>query len=228
VRRHRSRYWIASVGIGCISVATLTVAGISAAIGGTSSDAKQQAVKHPHTLASLPAGSGTYVLQHPKAKLSGGRAADATAEQTDAITRSIGLLRAYCQLQALPDDVAQRPAAIAAGQQARADSMRGIWSSDVVDDRLTELTNAVNLVADDQTYQAYSDCTIVADQSTATATIDGLTAAVVLTAHASYRDGDLTKDDPDTQWQVGLVRPSTTQDWLLETVGQVSLSGSDS
>lgn len=227
--RRRSWYWVASAGVGAVATATLAVTGIAVAIGDSPSDGKQQALNHPHSLASLPAGSGKYVYKAPTAKpaAGGGTVQAATSpEEVDAVTRSINLLTAYCQLQEVRGNVAERPAAIVAGHQVRSAVMRSVWSAEVVDERIAELTNALDLVAGDEAYQAYSDCSIIADQSTATATLDGLTAAIVFTGHATYDFGGRTKNDPDTQWQVALARPSTTQDWLLVSVGQVDLSGS--
>jgi hypothetical protein len=197
-------------------VVTVTITGIAAAVGGTQSDAKHQLMKH--------------LYQPPKAKsLADSRTAQTSTQEQDAtVARTIDLLSTYCRLQELPSDVSQRPDAIASGESERGAAMRGIWSSDVVDSRLAELNNALNLVADDETYQAYSGCSIAVDLTTATATIDGLTASVVFTGHASYMIGTSTKDDLDTQWQVALSRPSTAQNWLLSSVGQVNLPGSGS
>jgi hypothetical protein len=141
------------------------------------------------------------------------------------LAESVRLLTSYCQLQALPSDVSQRPAAILGGEQARATAMQAIWTAEVVDHQTATLSAALNIVADDETYQAYSECAIVADQATASATVNGLTAAVVFDGHASYRIGDGTKDDPNTQWQVTLSRPAAEGSWLLVSVGQVSLPG---
>jgi hypothetical protein len=232
VRRWRSAYGFPSAAIGAIALATLAVTGIAAAVGGTPSDPKHQALNNAHTLAALPPGSGNYTYQPPKRiKPSSGRQALQAAlssDESDALTSSLRLLTSYCQLQALPSDVAQRPAAIAGGGSARATAMHTIWAAEVVDQQITTLSTALNLVANDDTYQAYSDCTIVADQATASATVTGLTAAVVFTGHASYQIGASTKNDPDTQWQVSLSRPTTAGSWSLVSMGQVSLPGGGS
>lgn len=209
--------------------ATLAVTGIAASVGDTPSDPKHQALNNRRTLASLPPGSGSLTYQTPeRVRPSSGRQGlqpALTSDESGVLAESVRLLTSYCQLQALPSEVAQRPAAIVDNGPARATAMHTIWSAEVVDQQLTTLNTALNLVANDATYQAYSDCAIVADQATASATVTGLTAAVIFTGHASYQIGASTKNDPDTQWQINLSRPSTASGWSLVSMGQVSLPG---
>ncbi len=51
------------------------------------------------------------------------------------LSGALRLLTDYCQLQALPSDVTERPAAIAGGEPARATAMRAIWAADIVTSR---------------------------------------------------------------------------------------------
>jgi hypothetical protein len=233
VGRRKSAYGVAPAAIAAVAIATLAVTGIAAAVGDTPSDPKHQALNNRHALASLPPGSGSLTYQTPPERVrpsSGGQGLQPalSSDESGVLTESVRLLTSYCQLQALPSNVAQRPAAIAAGGPARATAMHTIWASEVVDQQLATLNTALNLVANDDTYQAYSDCSIVGDQATASATVTGLTAAVIFTGHASYQIGASTKNDLDTQWQVSLSRPTTAGGWSLVSTGQVSLPGGGS
>lgn len=219
---------LAMLGITAIAVVCLGAASIAAATGDDGSGqndpepAKAAAVAALQTTSAIPSATATYDIR-PDANFTPYNAGDGMDAPTQAAVDQISL--DYAQLE-LPTLTADRRAYISTHAAARRSAMDNIWDTSVLATRIAETDAALNSVADDDSYAAYSSVRIVVT-SWQPATIRNLTAQVVFDGHASYAVADgTTYNDDDSQWQVNLTTQSNSSiySWKLHDYGQVQIN----
>jgi hypothetical protein len=150
---------------------------------------KQDAIANATPLPDVPNPPDKATLQSPHAD--GGNPSD-VAQVKSNVAR---VMDAYWNAMALPTDIVARQAQIADGRAERRDVFAQVWTREALPTRVGEMEKALELVATDPTYQAYSKARFVVEEWQGV-TVEGTQANVVVTGHPEFLV-------PSTGWQLG-------------------------